>query len=75
MVAGDSACSRFELRVADRSSEDVVGNDADRVLAAATFRSSSSAGPEKDQHMCRSTPCQDGLKCLPCHSVLLAADP
>ncbi|OLP96533.1 hypothetical protein AK812_SmicGene21217 [Symbiodinium microadriaticum] len=31
VVAGDSARSRFELRVSDRSSEDAVGNDADRV--------------------------------------------
>ena len=29
MVAGDSACSRFELRVCLRSSDDAVGNDAD----------------------------------------------
>ena len=31
VIAGDSARSRFELRVTDRSSEDAVGNDADRV--------------------------------------------
>ena len=31
VIAGDSARSRFELRVTDRSSDDAVGNDADRV--------------------------------------------
>jgi len=31
VISGDSARSRFELRVADRSSVDAVGNDADRV--------------------------------------------
>ena len=31
MVAGDSARSRFELRVCSRSSDDAVGNDADRI--------------------------------------------
>ena len=31
VIAGDSARSRFELRVSDRSSEDAVGNDTDRV--------------------------------------------
>ena len=30
VVAGDHARSRFELRVCSRSSEDAVGNDADR---------------------------------------------
>ena len=31
VIAGDSARSRFELRVTDRSSDDALGNDADRV--------------------------------------------
>lgn len=31
VVAGDSARSRFELRVCQRASEDAVGNDADRL--------------------------------------------
>ena len=31
VIAGDSARSRFELRVTDRSSDDAVGNHADRV--------------------------------------------
>ena len=31
VVAGDSARSRFELRVCSRSSDDAVGNDADRI--------------------------------------------
>ena len=31
MIAGDSARSRFELRCCKRSSEDAVGNDADRI--------------------------------------------
>ena len=31
VIAGDSARSRFELRVTDGSSDDAVGNDADRV--------------------------------------------
>jgi hypothetical protein len=31
VVAGDSARSRFELRCCKRSSEDAVGNDADRI--------------------------------------------
>ena len=31
VIAGDSARSRFELRVTDRSFDDAVGNDADRV--------------------------------------------
>ena len=31
VIEGDSARSRFELRVTDRSSDDAVGNDADRV--------------------------------------------
>ena len=31
VVAGDSARSRFELRVCNRSSSDAVGNDADRL--------------------------------------------
>ena len=31
VVAGDSARSRFELRVCQRSSEDAMGNDADRI--------------------------------------------
>lgn len=31
VVAGDSARSRFEMRVCQRQSEDAVGNDADRV--------------------------------------------
>ena len=31
VVTGDSARSRFELRVCSRSSEDAVGNDADRL--------------------------------------------
>ena len=31
VVAGDSARSRFELRVCSRASDDAVGNDADRI--------------------------------------------
>ena len=31
VVAGDFARSRWELRVCSRSSEDAVGNDADRI--------------------------------------------
>ena len=31
VVAGDSARSRFEMRVCSRASDDAVGNDADRI--------------------------------------------
>ena len=51
VIAGDSARSRFELRVTDRSSDDAVGNDADRV----EFRYRDAQQPHRSEvrsHVC-----------------------